>query len=98
MTINVKYQLTMEQNSEEIAIFVPLFGNRRRHRGELSSFDPSENLQPLSARAISLKAVPPVVYFYRCELIFILTRTGMQSLQTKSDKEVHTLLKKIVDD
>jgi len=35
----------MAHNSENSIIFVALFGNRRRHRGELISFDPSENLE-----------------------------------------------------
>ena len=36
----------MIQLSGKMRIFVPLFvNNRRRHRGELLSFDPSENLE-----------------------------------------------------
>ena len=35
----------MEQNSENLSIFVPWFSKKPRHRGELLSFDPSENLQ-----------------------------------------------------
>ena len=33
------------------------------HRGELTSFDPSENLENSSMRAKSLKAVPPAVAY-----------------------------------
>ena len=78
-------------------IFVAPF-NERRHRGELLSFDPSENLENSSTRAKSLKAVPPAVayilltpslesahiYTCRCELIFILTCAGIPE---PSDKE-----------
>jgi len=35
----------MLQLSKIMLIFVPSFGKRRRHRGELLSFDPLENLQ-----------------------------------------------------
>ena len=52
----------MELNTEKFCIFVSLFGNRRRHSEGLTYFDPSENLQTQNARAISLNAVPPVVY------------------------------------
>ena len=79
----------MEQVSRKMPIFVPWFRKRQRHRGELLSFDPSENLENSSMRAKGLKAVPPVeyiscrckmavnIYPYRCELIFILTHTGI---------------------
>ena len=69
------------------------------HRGELTSFDPSENLENSSMRAKSLKAVPPAVayillfpvlgsahiYTCRCELIFILTYTGIAALGDEGD-------------
>lgn len=80
----------MESVSRKMPIFVPSFCKGWRHRGELLSFDPSENLENSSMRARSLKAVPPVecissrfrkitahIYSYRCELIFILTHTGI---------------------
>ena len=35
----------MKRNSEILPIFVPWFSKKPRHRGELLSFDPSENLQ-----------------------------------------------------
>ena len=61
------------------------------HWGERLSFDPLENLQNSSVRAKSLKAASPAVAFIlltpsmesahiytcRCELIFILTCTGI---------------------
>jgi hypothetical protein len=42
---NFKKQLTMLQLSELISIFVPSVETDWQHRGELLSFDPSENLQ-----------------------------------------------------
>ena len=81
----------MLQLSKLFPIFVPWFSNDPRHRGERLSFDPSENLENSSMRAKSLKAASPAVAFIlltpsmesahvntcRCELIFILTHTGI---------------------
>ncbi len=81
----------MLQLSKIIPIFVAWFSNDPRHRGERLSFDPSENLENSSMRAKSLKAASPAVAFIlltpsmesahintcRCELIFILTHTGI---------------------
>ena len=35
----------MKQQSKKMAIFVPSFYSERLHRGELLSFEPSENLE-----------------------------------------------------
>lgn len=81
----------MLQLSKILLNFVPWFSNDPRHRGERLSFDPSENLENSSMRAKSLKAASPAVAFIlltpsmesahintcRCELIFILTHTGI---------------------
>ena len=81
----------MLQLSKILLNFVPWFSNDPRHRGERLSFDPSENLENSSMRARSLKAASPAVAFIlltpsmesahvntcRCELIFILTHTGI---------------------
>ena len=81
----------MLQLSKKLLNFVPWFSNDPRHRGERLSFDPSENLENSSMRARSLKAASPAVAFIlltpsmesahvntcRCELIFILTHTGI---------------------
>ena len=81
----------MLQLSVIISIFVAWFSNGSRHRGERLSFDPSVNLENSSMRAKSLKAASPAVAFIlltllygvayvntcRCELIFILTHTGI---------------------
>ena len=80
----------MSQFSEIIYIFVPWIRKIPLHRGERLSFDPSVNLENSSMRAKSLKAVSPAVAFIqlsamesaqintcRCELIFILTHTGI---------------------
>lgn len=81
----------MLQLSKLLLNFVPWFSNDPRHRGERLSFDPSENLENSSMRAKSLKAASPAVAFIlltpsmesahintcRCELIFILTHTGI---------------------
>ena len=70
-----------------------------RHRGEQTGFYPSENLENSSERGKRLKAVPPVdciydrvlwnaahIHPYRCELIFILSFTGIPE---PSDEECH---------
>ena len=70
-----------------------------RHRGEQTGFYPSENLENSSERGKRLKAVPPVdciydrvlmnaahIHTYRCELIFILSFTGIPE---PSDEECH---------
>ena len=68
-----------------------------RHRGELSSFCLSENLENSCSKATHLKAHPPVgsistlrrkdevrIYLYGCELNFILFATGIPE---PSDRE-----------
>ena len=81
----------MLQLSKIMLIFVPSFGKRRRHRGERLSFDPSENLEnskykgeksescfSCSSIYTALSCVESVrIYTCRCELIFILTYTGI---------------------
>ena len=53
----------MLQHSEKMPIFVPSVEKDWRHRGELLSFDPSENLENSSTRVISLKAASPAVAY-----------------------------------
>ena len=82
----------MLQVSEKLLIFASSFVNNiRRHRGERLSFDPSENLQnsmyagEKSESCFSCSSIytaRPVmgsahIYTCRCELIFILTHTGI---------------------
>ena len=80
----------MIQLSKKLPIFALWFEKEPRHRGERLSFDPSVNLENSSMRAKSLKAASPAVAFIqlsamesaqvntcRCELIFILTHTGI---------------------
>jgi len=81
----------MLQLSKLIPIFASWVHENPRHRGELLSFDPLENLENSCVRVISLKAASPAVayillspsmesvhiYTCRCELIFILTYTGI---------------------
>ena len=81
----------MLQLSEIMPIFVPSVEKDWRHRGELSSFDPPENLQnskykgEKSESCFSCSSIytafPPMgsahIYICRCELIFILTYTGI---------------------
>ena len=57
----------MLQLSEKMPIFVPSVEKDWRHRGELLSFDPL---------LLSL-AESAHIYTCRCELIFILTYTGI---------------------
>ena len=85
----------MELNSEKFRIFVTLFGNRRRHSEELTYFDPSENLQVRSARAISLNAVPPVVNLQVWADFSFLRAWVLQNLQTGSDNEARTFIIKL---
>ena len=89
----------MLQLSKIMLIFVPSVEKDWRHRGELLSFDPSVNLENSSMRAKSLKAASPAVAFIllspivesahintcRCELIFILTYTGIAALGDEGD-------------
>ena len=49
--------------SEKMPIFVPWFRKNPRHRGELLSFDPLENLENSSVRVRSLKAASPTVAY-----------------------------------
>ncbi len=74
----------MEQVSRKIPIFVAWFRKRLRHRGELLSFDPSENLENSTctgersescSSCSSIYTAPSVmesahIYTCRCELIF----------------------------
>lgn len=82
----------MLQLSKLFPIFVPsLRENGDIHRGERLSFDPLENLENSSVRVKRLKgcsscssiytalslAESAHIYTCRCELIFILTYTGI---------------------
>ena len=81
----------MLQLSKIMLIFASSFLNGRRHRGELFSFDPSENLQnskyagEKSESCSSCSSIYTAfsyvesahIYTCRCELFFILTHTGI---------------------
>ena len=81
----------MLQLSKLMLIFASSFSIGRRHRGELFSFDPSENLQnsmyageksESCSSCSSIYTAFPImgsahIYTCRCELIFILTHTGI---------------------
>ena len=82
----------MLQLSKLIPIFVLLLvNNGRQHRGERLSFDPSENLENSKYKGeksescfscSSIYTAFPImgsahIYTCRCELIFILTYTGI---------------------
>ena len=81
----------MLQLSKLMLIFASSFSIGRRHRGELFSFDPSENLQnsmyagEKSESCFSCSSIYTAlsvmesahIYTCRCELIFILTHTGI---------------------
>ena len=95
----------MLQLSKIMLIFVPSFGNRRRHRGERLSFDPSENLEnskyagEKSESCFSCSSIYTAysvmesahVNTCRCELISFLRIRVFQDLQTKDVKKAHTL-------
>lgn len=85
----------MLQFSKKMLIFEPSFVNNiRRHRGERISFDPLENLQnstctgEKSENCFSCSSIYTTysvmesvrIYTCRCELIFILTYTGVPGL------------------
>jgi len=89
----------MIQLSEKMPIFVPWFRKRPRHRGERLSFDPPENLQnskykgEKSESCFSCSSIYTAhslvesahIYTCRCELIFILTYTGIPALGDEGD-------------
>jgi hypothetical protein len=96
----------MLQLSKLFLIFGPSFGEMDgRHREELLSFDPSENLENskykgeksescFSCSSIcfvhSVMELAPT-YICRCELISFLLIRVFQDLQTKDVKKAHTL-------
>jgi len=81
----------MIQLSKKLLTFAPSVETGWRHRGELLSFDPSENLQnskyagEKSESCSSCSSIYTAhsamesahIYTCRCELIFILTHTGI---------------------
>ena len=95
----------MLQLSKIMPIFASSFNNGRRHRGELFSFDPSENLQnskyagekseSCSSCSSIYTALPFMglahIYTCRSELISFLLIRVFQDLQTKDVKKAHTL-------
>ena len=95
----------MLQLSEKMPIFVPSVQKDWRHRGELLSFDPSENLEnskykgeksescfSCSSIYTALSLVESAhIYTCRCELISFLLIRVFQDLQTKDVKKAHTL-------
>ena len=93
----------MLQLSEKLLIFALSVEKDWQHRGELLSFDPSENLENSSDKGKSLKAASPAVayilisllesvhiYTCRCELISFLLSRVFQNLQTKDVEKAHT--------
>ena len=95
----------MLQHSEKMPIFAVSVEKDWRHRGELLSFDPSENLEnskykgeksescfSCSSIYTALSCVESVrIYTCRCELISFLLIRVFQDLQTKDVKKAHTL-------
>jgi hypothetical protein len=94
----------MERLSRLIPIFALPTGNSRRHRGELISFDPPENLQNSMYKGEKLeKRSSYSLYIQPCrnghgsiysigvgQLSFLLIRV-LQNLLAKDAKKVHTL-------
>ena len=94
----------MERYSEKLLNFEVQSDMGLRHRGELLSFGPSENLENSCSMGTSLKAVPPVGYIscthsvnvarispLGCELNFILFATGIPEPSDEECQEAHTL-------
>ena len=91
----------MELFLEKMCIFVPSFCKGRRHRGELLSFDPQENLEnstlygkksecrsSCSSIYTACSAMEPAhIYTCRCELIFILYTMGIPEPSCKGCRE-----------
>ena len=91
--------------SEKMPIFVPWFRKSPRHRGELLSFDPSENLENSKYKGEKFESCfscssiytahslveSAHIYTCRCELISFLLIRVFQDLQTKDVKKAHTL-------
>ena len=100
----------MEHNSEKLPIFVLWFSKKPRHRGELLSFDPSENLQNskyAGEKSESCSSCGSVytacstmesahIYTCRCELISFLFVQVLQNLLAKDGKKAHTLCMLII--
>ena len=95
----------MLQLSVKMPIFAPSVEKDWRHRGELLSFDPLENLQnskykgEKSESCFSCSSIYTTysvmesvrIYTCRCELISFLLIRVFQDLQTKDVKKAHTL-------
>ena len=95
----------MLQLLEKMLIFAPSVEKNWRHRGELLSFDPLENLQNSSVRVRSLKAASPAVAFMplspplesanvnicRCELISFFLTQLLYNFLFKECKNVYIL-------
>ena len=87
----IKKHLTIKKKKKKLLNFVPWFSNDPRHRGERLSFDPPVNLEnsmctgDKSESCFSCSSIYTAhscvelvhVNTCRCELIFILTYTGI---------------------
>ena len=92
----------MIQLSEKMPIFVPWFRKNPRHRGELLSFDPPENLQnskykgEKSESCFSCSSIytahslveSAYIYTCRCELISFLLIRVLQNLLAKDARRL----------
>ena len=95
----------MNQLSRKMHIFAASVEKDWRHRGELLSFDPSENLEnskykgEKSESCFSCSSIYTAcsvmelahIYTCRCELISFLLIRVFQDLQTKDVEKAHTL-------
>ena len=95
----------MLQFSKKMLIFDPSVEKDWRHRGELLSFDPPENLQnstctgEKSESCFSCSSIYTVlsfvesahIYTCRCELISFLRTQVLQNLLAKGCEKAHTL-------
>ena len=96
----------MDALSEKMSIFASWFPQEPRHRGERLSFDPLENLENSTCKGdksescfscSSIYTAHSVVesahiYTCRCELIFILTYTGIsRTFQLRMREGSHSL-------
>ena len=95
----------MNQLSSSMRIFAASVEKDWRHRGEILSFDPSENLENLkykgekSESCFSCSSIYTAhslvelahIYTCRCEPISFLLIRVFQDLQTKDVEKAHTL-------
>ena len=78
--------------SRKIHKFAHVLGNECRHRGELLSFCPSENLENSISKDKVWKLLPPVDDSTGVSCFFILFATGIPEPSDKGWQKAHTFV------